>query len=172
MSAKPRIAATIASALVLFACSSENASRDMVRYVKEVESRAPGKVEPIPESPVYSAVTYNDHEMRSPFSIPVKAKKEGAHPNGPDFERPREPLEQYPLDSLTMVGTLTKEGKTWAIIKDKEGAVHTVTIGNYVGQNFGKVVAVTSDETIILEKIPDDNDTWKDHEAVIKMTSE
>jgi len=164
----------LSSILMVTGCQQERASWRMVNYVKTVEARPPGKVEPIPESPVYKAYAYKDTGLRSPFSAPVHTNKDrsGLSQNGPDLDRAREPLERFPLDALLMVGTLSKEGKMWAIIKDKEGSVHRVTDGNYIGQNYGKIISITNDRIIILEKIPDEGEAWKDHPAVLKMHEE
>ena len=66
----------------------------------------------------------------------------------PDFDRPKEYLERYELDTLSMVGTFSKDESYWALVRDPEGVIHRVPVGNYIGKNHGKVVRYTDTEVI------------------------
>jgi len=72
-----------------------------------------------------------------------------------DFDRPREPLESYPLDSLRMVGSLEQEGVRFALVRTPDRTVQSVREGNYVGENFGRIVEVSPQKIRLLEVVPD-----------------
>jgi type IV pilus assembly protein PilP len=61
----------------------------------------------------------------------------------PIKNRNKEYLEQFPLDTLNMVGTLEREGRTYGLVQTNDGLVHRVLPGNYLGQNDGRIVTVT-----------------------------
>jgi type IV pilus assembly protein PilP len=95
--------------------------------------------------------------------------KGGGNGIKPDFDRPSEPLEEYPLDSLRMVGTMQKGQETWALILDKDGAIHRVQPGNYMGQNYGKITRVTESEVDLTEIIPDGLGGWMERQSSIAL---
>jgi hypothetical protein len=72
-----------------------------------------------------------------------------------DPRRNREPLEEFPLDSLRLVGTLSLRGQQFALIKDPTAVVHRVTLGNYLGQNYGKITTIAESEIALREIVPD-----------------
>jgi type IV pilus assembly protein PilP len=149
-----RIGAWAASFLVLAglaACSSGD--DDLNHFIAEVQREGGGRVEPLPEVKPYQTYTYADSQMRSPF-MP-------ASPNGnslavrPDQKRNREFLEQYSLDTLRMVGTLQLGGETYGLVQTKDGLVHRVLPGNYMGQNDGRITAITASKIEVREIVPD-----------------
>lgn len=114
--------------------------------------------------------------MRDPFTPPVFSHEPAtvAQGNGngvkPDFDRPPEPLEEYPLDSLRMVGTLEQHNETWALILDTDDTIHRVQNGNYMGQNHGKIIRVTEFEVELTEIIPDGLGGWMERPASIAIS--
>ena len=88
---------------------------------------------------------------------------------GPDTNRRREPLENYPLDSLMMVGTLFREDEQRVIIKTPEGAVQTAVVGNYLGQNYGKIISIEENEIVVNEQVLNSAGTWVGRDASIKV---
>ena len=89
-------------------------------------------------------------------------------PTGPDISRNKEPLEKFSLDSLRMVGTLSRSKQVWAIISAPDGNVFAITLGNYLGRNFGKVVNVFANKIEISESILDSGN-WRHRSASILM---
>ena len=73
----------------------------------------------------------------------------------PIQDRNKEYLEQFPLDTLTMVGTLARDGRTFGLVQTQDGMVHRVIPGNYVGQNDGRIVAISSAEISVEELVAD-----------------
>ena len=98
-----------------------------------------------------------------------KAVKTAVSGDGPDINRRREPLENYPLDALKMVGTLFRENETRVIIQTPEGAVQTAEVGNYLGQNYGRIVSINENEILLLEQILNSAGTWVEREATLTV---
>ncbi|GAB4347664.1 MAG: type 4a pilus biogenesis lipoprotein PilP [Gammaproteobacteria bacterium] len=166
--------AALAFSLFLTGCSQSNLS-DLEAYVNQVKSRTGGPIEPLPEIKVYETYRYSAADLRSPFVSPLELAEEEeqavASTNGiaPDLNRPKELLEEYPLDSLRMVGTLEQNQKVWAIIKANDGTIHRVVAGNYMGQNHGKILQITENSIELLEIIPDGQGGWQEREASIAL---
>lgn len=86
----------------------------------------------------------------------------------PDLERPREPLEAYPLESLKYVGVMMRKGASFAIIL-VDGALYQVRAGNYMGQNFGVVTQVSESEVKLKELVQDPAGDWAERESVLML---
>lgn len=135
---------------------------DLEQFVRDERAKPGGAIEPLPTPRVFDTFTYKRGERRSPFLVDLggtalarSAGRGDAGPGGPDETRPREYLEDFPLDSLKMVGTIEMRGSLFALVRDSEGTVHRVRAGNYVGQNHGKIVSITETEIHISELVSD-----------------
>ena len=163
----------ILSALVLAACGGRQ--DDLGRYIAEVKDRPATPIPPIPPVRTYTPYQYEGLAGRDPFrqstSEGAEQVTESQNATGPrpDFSRPREYLERFELDTLTMVGTFSKESFDWALIKDPDGVVHRVAVGNYLGQNHGKVLAISGDEVQLSEFITDGAGGWLIRDASIAL---
>lgn len=124
---------------------------DLNAFIKQVKAEGGGRVEPLPVVQPYSAFTYADQSLRSPFTPSVG----GAGAVRPDTNRPREFLEQYPLDTLKMVGTLALNGVHYGLVLAKDGRVHRVTVGNHMGQNDGTITDISASKIGLTEIVPD-----------------
>ena len=84
--------------------------------------------------------------MRSPFEPPAMISAEsqigGKVASAPDQLRHKQPLELFSYSALSMVGTLSRDQSTWALIDDGSGRVHRVTAGNFIGRNFGEITHI------------------------------
>ena len=79
----------------------------------------------------------------------------------PDFNRPKELLEDFSIEALSMVGTISKPNDTlFALIRDNRAGIHRVSEGNYIGRNHGKVMTIKPTKIDIVELIPDGQDGW------------
>lgn len=166
-------------AVVLAAASLAGCSRDqsdLEQFVAAEKAKRPGPIEPLPQIKPYETFTYQAQDIRSPFTpdnATAPAQNEGAGASGsgiqPDFNRPKEYLEQFPLDGLTMVGTIETKGQTFALVSDPDGAVHRIQPGNYLGQNHGKVTSISDTEIRVTEIIPDGLGGWMENQAAIGL---
>jgi type IV pilus assembly protein PilP len=135
----------------LTGCSSQDG--DLQTFITDTNKEAGGRVEPLPEVKPYQTYTYADSNLRSPFT---PTSPNAGNPNlRPDAHRNREFLEQYSLDTMKMVGSMQQSGQIYGLLQTKDGLVHRVTVGNYVGQNDGKITAITPSKIDVREIVPD-----------------
>lgn len=140
-------------AIIIIATSLSgcNKGRDRIhKYIAEVKRRPPAGVEPLPEIKKVPKHTYASHHKRSPFETRVVKMSSEFQP---DMNRPKEPLESYSLDSLKMVGSFNKGKTKWALISTKDEKVIPVTLGNYIGKNFGEITGIDDSEVTIEETV-------------------
>ena len=130
---------------------------DLEQYISEVHARKGGRIEPLPQIKPYETFVYSASDMRSPFLAAVENRPENLFTNSirPDQSRAREFLEQFPLDTLRMVGTLDLGGGHFALIKTSDGLLHRVREGNHMGQSEGRIVEISNSEIKLIEIISD-----------------
>lgn len=163
----------MAAAFALSACGGPQ--DDLSRYISEVKSRPATPIPPIPPVRTYTPYKYEGLTGRDPFRESTSEGADEVAMNGnnsgprPDFQRPREYLERFELDTLVMVGTFEKETSEWALVQDPDGVVHRVAQGNYMGKNHGKVTVITNDEISLSEFISDGVGGWLIREADIAL---
>jgi type IV pilus assembly protein PilP len=160
--AKPlRIALIVSLSVLVTACGQ--GVGDLRTFVQQVKSQPPGRIEPIPEFQPYQNFEYTSHDLRDPFKLvdfrrPDENTEEfeaiGTGPK-PNIDRVREPLEDFPLDTLRLKGTLTKDGIKWGLIFAPDNTVHRVLEGHYMGQNHGRIISVSDERIELTEIVPD-----------------
>lgn len=156
----------------LAACGSDN--DDLDRYINEVKARDGGRIDPLPEITVYESYAYSadDEGIRSPF-VPDTPQVNAASGSGgprPDPERSQEFLERFPLDTLRMVGTLDINSTTYGLVQTSDGLVHRVVPGNFMGQNDGRIIAITESEIDMVEIISDGIGGYIERDAAISLS--
>lgn len=152
----------------LAGCSSGHQD-DLHQFVQEAGAHLQGKIEPMPTVRPYQAFTYNDYDMPDPFK-PRKLKFNTADGSiAPDMNRPKELLETFSLETLKMVGVISKDGVKYAVIKTPVNTIYTVKVGNYMGQNFGKVVAITDKDVKLKEIVQDGTGDWTERNSVLNL---
>ncbi len=146
-----RLMLGLLAALMLTACGG--GMGDLEAYVAEVKQRPGGRIDPLPQITPYETFDYSVDGLRSPF-VRARSVTKNAAASGPTpvKNRNKEYLEQFSLDTLSMVGTLEREGKTYGLVQTSDGLVHRVLPGNYVGQNDGRVVTI-NDSRIEIEEL-------------------
>jgi type IV pilus assembly protein PilP len=166
-----RLVAVAAIAASLAACGG--ATDDLRAYIDEVKARPGGRIEPLPQVQPAPTFVYEAQARRSPFVPDTPQRRVSDDPNavqGPDPNRPREFLEQFPLDTLTMVGTLADRRASFGLVQTTDGLVHRVTVGNHLGQNYGRIVAITDSEIQLVEIISDGLGGFLERPAAIGLT--
>lgn len=123
--------------------------------VAEIKNRPGERIEPLPEIKPYESFTYNAASLRSPFVPSAPARSDVANAVRPDARRSREFLEQFPLDTMQMVGTLQLQGRNYGLVQGKDGLVHRVLPGNFMGQNDGRIISISSTRISLIEIVPD-----------------
>lgn len=156
----------LAAASLLSACGSDMS--DLEAYVAEVKSRTSTAIEPIPQLKQYVAFAFDPGGRRDPFTQVQQVSANVAGPR-PDLNRNREPLEEYTLDALRMVGTIDTPAGAFALVKDPDNVVHRVTIKNYMGQNYGEIVGISETEVSLMELVPDGFGSWVQRPASLAL---
>lgn len=163
---------TLLAGLGLAACGGD--MDDLDRYINEVKARPGGRIEPLPEITPYEVFTYvaDAEGFRSPFVPDSPQAGSGLAAGGtrPDPDRSREFLEQFPLDTLRMVGTLELGDTHYGLIQTSDGLIHRVVPGNYMGQNDGRIVSVNESEIKLVEIISDGIGGYLERDASVSLS--
>jgi len=160
-----RMGLVFISLLGLVACGG-GASEDLRAYVESVKARPAGEVEPLRDPVVYDSYGYQSDSQRDPFkpsftASKVAPTKAGGSAGGPDMSRERSQLEYFPIDTLHYIGNLQQGKVSWGLIKTPDGEIVRVKLGDYMGQDYGRVTVVNSDKIELLEPIPDGIGGWE-----------
>ncbi len=145
---------------------------DLQEFTKTAHADRAPKIEPMPEIKPQEVYTYAASDRADPFApqnlkpVALRAAK-GARP---EPTRRKESLEEYPLDALKMVGTLSRGKQSWAVIQAPDGTVHRVQVGNHLGQNSGKVTKITEAKVEVIEFLQGGLGDWVEREAALAIT--
>ena len=168
-----RTIALVVACVVLAACSgSEN--EDLRQWMNEVGRNIKGKIPPLPQVKPYEPVPYDAGALVDPFKpakLGSEQKKQGGSGVQPDLERPREPLEAFPLESLKFVGVMTRKKDSYAIIQ-VDSALYQVKVGNYAGQNFGVITKITESEATLKELVQDPAGDWVERTSTLLLQAQ
>jgi type IV pilus assembly protein PilP len=169
-----RVIMYIVIGVVVAACSGGSHS-DLDEYMAEVRQRPVRDIEPLPTLTRHETFTYSAMQSRSPFEKPVETpalapvKASGSNVKPPE-DHPPELLENFALGALTMVGTLQRDGNIWALIDDGAGSIHRVTVGNYMGRNWGRITAISEIQLELIEIVPDGTgDGWVERLKTMRL---
>jgi type IV pilus assembly protein PilP len=172
------LAACLAGSLLLGLAGCGDRLGDLQQYANEVKARTGGHIEPLPQIKPFETYTYADQDLRSPFMPQAQLLANATQLSGvsttalhPDFNRNREYLEQFPLDGLKMVGTLTVNGTLFGLVKDSDNILHRVSIGNHMGQNYGKIVSITDSDIKLQEIVPDGQGGWSERVTSVTLSN-
>lgn len=142
--------------LLLLGCSDNK--EDLHSYVATVRKQSAPKIEPIPQVTQYTPYTYAAGDRRPPFtSVAATPETRPSSTSGlrPDMNRPLDPLEQFPLDSLSMVGSLTVNGMRYALIHAPDDVVYRARVGAHAGHDYGEITTITGHLVQLSEIVPD-----------------
>lgn len=154
-----------------------NSLSDLDDYFVSKREQVAAPISPIPEVKPYLRYVYPKHE-KDPFDISMLAPETGLKKviddNGIELDTTRVPefLEGFPLDSLRMVGTVEKDKILWALVKIPDGAVQSVKSGNYVGQNYGKIISINEANMEMKEVVSNGLGGYKEREISIALSQE
>lgn len=156
--------------LVVSGCGDDGMD-DLREFVEKAHAGRAGKVDPLPEIKTQETFSYTAAKLSDPFATfnlkPLSAKG-GSGPR-PDMNRRREPLEEYPLDALKMVGTLSRGRQAWVVLLAPDGTVHRASVGNHLGQNFGTITRISEDKVNVIELIQGAVGDWVEREASVAL---
>jgi len=145
---------------------------DLREFVANAHKGRVPKVEPLPEIKTQEPFDYTAATLTDPFaSLNLRAPPGQAAGGGPrpDLNRRREPLEEYPLDALKLVGMLARGTEAWAVIQAPDGTVHRAGVGNHLGQNFGTITRVSEEKVDLVELIQGGLGEWVERRASMAL---
>lgn len=158
-------------AVLLVSCSGEEHS-DLKQELNNLTKDLRGKIDPLPVVKPYEPVPYSAFEMPEPFgAAKIELVTRSAGSGGglkPDLNRPKEPLESFPLESLKMVGVLQQSKQTFALVR-ADASLYRVKVGNYLGQNFGLVTTISENQIQLRELIQDATGDWAERQSALQL---
>jgi len=147
--------------MLLTACQQDK--DDLNAFVSGLKAQQKSDIPPLPVIKAYEKFDYAAADLRDPFiltvvEMPLEQEVILIPDNGisPDIHRLKEALESYGLSELQFVGTLEQESR-WALVRSSDGVIHRVKVGNYMGQNNGKILTI-SESTITMKEIVPEGD--------------
>lgn len=157
--------------LMLSACGGGE-FQDLREFVQNAGADMRGKIDPPPEVKPYEPFAYdNEAALADPFK-PRKPELRGGGKSGvnqPDLDRPKEELEEFPLEGLKMVGYLYQNKVPYAVVRAPDGKLHRVKVGNYLGMNFGLIKEVNETEVVIKEMVQDSVGDWSERMSSLQL---
>jgi type IV pilus assembly protein PilP len=163
-------------ALLLTACGSSG-QEELQAWMNEQRAQTRPKVQPLPEPKKFTPQAYTQEASTDPFSnqkLTQALKRESAQTTSnaglvaPELARRKEPLESFPLDTMKMVGSMVKQGRPVALVR-VENLLYQVRPGNYLGQNFGKIVKVGETDVILRAIVQDAAGEWIERSATLQL---
>ena len=165
-----KIALLSASLLNISACSQDVS--DLQSFIAQQKSAHVGSVKPIPQFRPYESFSYSAAELRDPFESAIDIDQDDGTKTSllnPDSTRPRQPLEVFPLDTLSMVGILEQNENLWGLIKDPQNVVHRVKVGHYMGQSEGRIIEINESAIYLVEIVSDGIGGYIERDASIAI---
>ena len=162
-------------------CGCTSSGQDELREWMQVERSAiKPQVKPIPEPTKFVPQAYLGERQLEPFSNEKLAsvlKNSAAAPviNSaliePELNRRKQPLEAFPLDTMSMVGSLNRQGQLVALVK-VDNLLYQVKPGSYLGQNYGRVMKITETEVSLREIVQDAVGEWTERPTALQLQEE
>lgn len=164
--------ALVALALALGACSAEH--EELRMWMDQQRREVKPNVTPLVAPKKFDPQPYNVAQAVDPFStqkLTVALKQEARQPNSllaAELNRRKEPLEAYPLDGMNMVGSVNKQGQPYALLR-VDTLLHQVKVGDYLGQNYGRITRIAETEIVLREIVQDAAGEWIERPATLQL---
>lgn len=156
----------------LWGCGVGDGVADLDAYMNQVREQSPGSIEPAPVIRSYPSFTYGASALRSPFQPPQRldpaVRRQGANEVRPDPQRARQFLEGFDIEQLQMVGSLSGAAGNFALLRGVSG-IHRLRVGDYLGRNEGRVVAISDSQVEVVEIVPDGAGAWQERPRTLAL---
>lgn len=166
------VAAGAAALAGLTGCSAE--SEELSAWTEQQKREVKPSVQPLAPPKKFNPQPYHGAAAVEPFSaqkLTVALKQEARQPNSvlsSEMNRRKEPLEAYPLDSMTMVGSVDRLGRRFALLRvDK--LLYQVKAGDYIGQNYGRITKIDETQIVLREIVQDAAGEWIERPASLQL---
>ena len=172
-SARGRSAAIlIACVAVLSACAADQ--DELQQWMEQQKREVKPNVEPLSPPKKFNPQPYAALGAVEPFStqkLTVALKQEARQPNSllaAEINRRKEPLEAYPVDSMAMVGSVNRNGRPYALLK-VDNLLYQVKQGDYLGQNYGKIIKISETDVAYREIVQDAAGEWIERNSALQL---
>jgi type IV pilus assembly protein PilP len=165
---KAGVVGAVLAGLGLAGCSGGQS--DLQKWIADTKKKPGGRIQALPEVKPYETYVYSAAKLRSPFQPQGPGAGNGQASLRPSTRRNREFLEGFSLDTLRMVGTFKVGSNFYGLVQSKDGLVHKIQPGNYLGQNDGKVTEITGGKISLVEIIPDGLGGYIERPASLALT--
>jgi type IV pilus assembly protein PilP len=162
----------LAVALLLGACGSQQ--DELQQWMEQQRREVKPSVPPLVPPKKFDPEPYAVSDRIDPFSIQKLTgalKQEARQPNSmlaAELNRRKEPLEAFPLDSMSMVGSVVKQGRQYALLR-VDNLLYQVKVGDYLGQNFGRITKITETDVALREIVQDAAGEWVERAATLQL---
>jgi len=164
----------VGAALALAGCGGEE-HRELKQELAEATKDFRGQVPPLPQVRPYEPVPYTGENQVDPFR-PDRIEVAQAGVRSSDAKskiaehekRVKEPLEAFPLESIQMLGTITQDKETFALVKAGPN-LYRVKKGNYMGQNFGVITSIDEGGIKLKELVQDGTGEWVERASALQL---
>jgi type IV pilus assembly protein PilP len=161
------LALAVLAVATLAGCGSsdEESLRAWMTSTKAARTPPP---EPLPEPKPFTPREYAGRNAPEPFSQTKIGELNKSLTESPEAGRPREPLEDYPLENFKMLGMMKKHGETYGIVQ-VDNKIHHIKVGQYLGQSYGRVVRISDQEITLRELVREGVGEWKEKMTSLKL---
>lgn len=166
---------TIIAALAVLSLSACSGEQDELQaWMDQQRHEVKPTVQPLSPPQKFNPQNYTGMEGVEPFStdkLTGALKQEARQPNSAvaaELSRRKEPLEAFPLDSMTMVGSVKRKGQPYALLKVDE-LLYQVKVGEYLGQNYGKILQITETDITLREIVQDAAGEWIERPTTLQL---
>ncbi|MFN7727477.1 MAG: pilus assembly protein PilP [Rubrivivax sp.] len=172
MSRRFAMGAAVLCLAVLAGCSAEH--EELQQWMDQQRREAKPNVPPLQPPKKFDPEPYTMGQAVEPFSgqkLSVALKQEARQPNSllaAELNRRKEPLESYPLDSMSMVGSVAKQGQPFALLR-VDNLLYQVKVGDYLGQNYGRITSIAETEIGLREIVQDAAGEWIQRPATLQL---
>jgi type IV pilus assembly protein PilP len=159
-------------AALLGACSADE--EELRGWMDQQRREVKPNITPLQPPKKFDPQPYNVAQAVEPFStqkLTVALKQEARQPNSllaAELNRRKEPLEAYPLDSMSMVGSVNRQGQPFALLR-VDNLLYQVKPGDYLGQNYGRITKIAETEIALREIVQDAAGEWIERPAVLQL---
>jgi type IV pilus assembly protein PilP len=165
-------AAALLAAAALAGCTG--ADEELQAWMEQQKREVKPNVQPLSPPKKFEAQPYKGALAVEPFSnqkLTVALKQEARQPNSllaSELNRRREPLEAYPLDSMTMVGSVNRGGRPFALLR-VDNLLYQVKAGEYLGQNYGRITKIDETQIVLREIVQDAAGEWVERSTALQL---
>ena len=173
---KPTTLGMICALAFLSGCGSSDQDQ-LKSWMTEQRNQVKSRVDRIPEPTKFSPQAYSQEASVEPFSnqkLTQALKRDSSQATSnvalitPELARRKEPLEASPLDAVSMVGSLVKAGQPVALVR-VDNLLYQVRVGNYLGQNYGRITKVSDTGLSLREIVQDAAGEWIERTATLQL---